>query len=170
MPIDVRDLRGLEGPNIYYGQPAVKLQLWSDHDIRNEIATTLKTWAQVTGTVIGYLQQVAQPENDGFLITTTFTTPFPNVGERLAEGVVADLEAAERRDPEYSHDDILFEVMRQRKREEPSMPLLQIYAEARARDLPFLAREDGKITVGSGARGFEFDPAGLSLGLGVDVP
>ena len=170
MPIDVRDLRGLEGPNIYYGQPAVKLQLWSDRDIRNEIATTLKTWAQVTGTVIGYLQQVAQPENDGFLITTTFTTPFPNVGERLAEGVVADLEAAERRDPEYSHDDILFEVMRQRKREEPSMPLLQIYAEARARDLPFLAREDGKITVGSGARGFEFDPAGLSLGLGVDVP
>lgn len=170
MPINVRDLRGLEGPNIYYGQPAVKLQLWSDRDIRSEIANAVKTWAQVTGTVIGYLQQVAQPENDGFLITTTFTTPFPNVGERLAEGVAADLEAAERNDPDYSHDDLLFEVMRQRKREEPSMPLLQMYAEARARDLPFLTNEDGKITVGSGTRGFTFDPAGLSLGLGVDVP
>jgi cyanophycin synthetase len=170
MAIDVRDLRGLEGPNLYYGQPAVKLQLWSDRDIRSEIANTIKTWAQVTGTVIGSIQQVAQPEDEGYLITTTFTTPFPNVGERLLEGVVADIEAAERNDPEYSHDDLLFEVMRQRKREEPSLPLLQIYAEARARDLPFLPHEDGKITVGSGARGFTFDPSGLSLGLSVDVP
>lgn len=170
MPIDIRDLRGLEGPNIYYGQPAVKLQLWSDRDIRSEIAHAVKTWAQVTGTVIGYLQQVTQPENDGFLITTTFTTPFPNVGERLVEGVAADLAAADRNDPDYSHDDLLFEVMRQRKREEPTMPLLQIYAEARARDLPFLTNDDGKITVGSGVHGFTFDPSGLSLGLSVDVP
>jgi len=104
------------------------------------------------------------------LITSTFTTPFPNVGERIAEGVIGDLRAAEEGDEEYSHDDLLFEVNRLRKREEPPMPLLQIFAEARARELPFIHRDDGTIMVGSGALGFVFDPSGLSLGLAVDIP
>ena len=170
MPIEVRDLRGFDGPNLYYGQPAVKLQTWSDRDIRTEIGNAIKTWAQFTGTVIGYLQQEVQPDAAGFLITSTFTTPFPNVGERIAEGVVGDLRAAEEGDEEYSHDDLLFEVNRLRKREEPPMPLLQIFAEARARELPFIHRDDGTIMVGSGALGFVFDPSGLSLGLAVDIP
>lgn len=170
MPIEVRDLRALEGPNLYYEQPAVKLEVWSDRDLRRDLGNAIKTWAQVTGTVIGYLRQDAVEEDGGYLITTTFTTPFPNVGERLAEGAVADLQAAERADEEYSHDDLLFDIMRMRQREEPPLPLLQIYAEARARDLPFLTREDGTVMVGSGARGFVFDPAGLGLGLSVEIP
>ena len=170
MPIEVRDLRALEGPNLYYGQAAVKLELWADRDIRTELADAIKIWAQRTGVVIGYLQQDARPADGGFVLTTTFTTPFPNVGERIVEGAVADLQAAERDDEDYSHDDVVFEVMRLRKREEPPLPLLQIYAEARARDLPFLPREDGTVIVGSGARGFVFDPSGLSLGLQIDIP
>lgn len=170
MPIEIRDLRALEGPNLYYGQPAVKLQTWSDQDVRRELANSIKTWAQVTGIVIGYLQQEVARSDAGFLTTTTFTTPFPNVGAQVAEAVVTDLQAAARGDEEYSHDDLLFEIMRQRQREEPPLALLQLYAEARARDLPFLPREDGTIMAGSGARGYIFDPAGLSLGLTVEVP
>ena len=170
MPIEIRDLRALDGPNLYYAQSAVKLQIWSDRDVRRELSDGIKTWAQATGVVIGYLQQDAEPVDGGILATTTFTTPYPNVGERIVEGVVADLQAAERGDTEYSHDDIVFDVMRLRKREEPAIGLLQIYAEARARDLPFLPREDGTVMVGSGARGYVFDPAGLSLGLTVDIP
>src|SRR5918992_827241 len=127
MAIEVRDLRALEGPNLYYGQPAVKLQTWSERDIRRELTDAIKTWAQATGTVIGYLRQETVEEHGGQLLTTTFTTPFPNVGERIAEGVVADLQAAERGDEDYSHDDLLFEVMRLRKREEPPLAVLQIY-------------------------------------------
>ncbi len=170
MPIEIRDHRALEGPNLYYGQPAVKLQTWSDRDLRRAIGNGVKQWAQVTGIVIGYLQQEVAPEAGGYLITTTFTTPFPTVGERIVEAVVADLQAEERGDKEYTHDDLLFELIRMRKREEPPLALLQIYAEARARDLPFLPREDGKIVVGSGSRGFVFDPSGLGLGLPVEIP
>src|SRR3954453_7343445 len=161
MPIDVRDIRGLEGPNLYYGQPGVKLQVWSDHDIRRELGDEIKRWAQMTGTVIGYLEQEVVPSDDGHLITTTFTTPFPNVGERIVEAVVADLQAAESGDEDYPHDNLLFEIRGLRKREEPPMALLQIYAEARFRDLPYLPRDDGTIMVGSGARGYIFNPAGL---------
>jgi cyanophycin synthetase len=170
MPIEVRDLRALEGPNLYYGQSAVKLQLWSDRDLRQELGQAIKTWAQMTGMVIGYLQHDIAADGDGYLVTTTFTTPLATVGERMVEAVVADLQAAERADEEYSHDDLLFDVIRHRKREEPSLPLLQIFAEARARDLPFLPREDGKIMVGSGSRGHVFDAAGLGVGLEVTIP
>src|SRR4028118_270699 len=118
MAIEVRDLRGLEGPNIYHGQPAVKLQLWSDRDISRAVGDTIKRWAQVTGSIIGYLDHDVTPENNGYLITTTFTTPFPNVGERLVEGVVADLQAEEAGTPGYSHDAKLLEVMAGRQRAE----------------------------------------------------
>lgn len=170
MPIEVRDLRGLDGPNIYYNQPAMKLQTWSDRDIRDDLSRTIKQWAQMTGTVIGYLQQNMQSEHDGYLITTTFTTPFPNVGERILEGVIADLQMAENADTEYSHDELLFDVIELRKREEPPLPLLRLYAEARARSLPFLPREDGKLMIGSGSRGFVCNPSALSLGMDIEVP
>ncbi len=170
MPVEIRDLRALEGPNLYYGQPAVKLLTWSDRDIRREIGDGIKTWAQATGVVIGYLQQQLEQADDGLLILTTFTTPFPSVGKRIVEGVVADLQAAEQGDEDYSHDDVVFDVMGLRKREEPPIGLLQIFAEARARDLPFIPREDGTVMVGSGARGHVFDPAGLSLGLSIGIP
>ena len=170
MPIQIRDHRALEGPNLYYGQPAVKLQTWSDRDIRRELANLIKTWAQMTGSVIGYLQQEVAQADGGYLVTTTFTTPFPNVGDRIVEAAVVDLQAAERGDREYSHDDLLFEIIRQRQREEPPMALLQVYAEARARDLPFLPRGDGTIMLGSGSRGFIFDPSGLGVGLTVEIP
>lgn len=170
MPIEIRDLRALEGPNLYYGQPAVKLLTWSERDLRQDLGTAIKTWANVLGVVIGYLRQEQLPADRGYLLLTTFTTPLPNVGERMAEAAVADLQAAERQDESYSHDDLMFELVRMREREEPSLPLLQLYAEARARDLPFLPRPDGSVMVGSGARGFVFDPSGLSVGLPVEIP
>ncbi len=170
MPIEIRDLRALEGPNFYYGQPAVKLQTWSDRDIRRELNGTIMTWAQVTGMVIGALQQEQVEQDGGFLLLTTFITPLPNVGERIAAAAVQDLQAAERQDPEYNHDDLLFELVRMRQREEPPLALLQVYAEARARELPYIPREDGRVMLGSGSRGFIFDPSGLSLGLSVDIP
>ena len=70
MAIEVRDLRGLEGPNIYHGQPTVKLQLWSDQDISRAVGETIKQWAQATGAIIGYLAHDVVAEGDGFLITT----------------------------------------------------------------------------------------------------
>jgi cyanophycin synthetase len=170
MPIQLRDLRALEGPNIYYPQPAVKLAIWADRDIRQQISDTLKAWAQAVGLVIGYLRQDVQPAEEGFLITTTWTTPLPTVGERVAEGVVADLEAVERADNEYSHDDALFAAIDERKRQEPSLSLLQLYAEAQVRGLPILPRGDGTLLIGSGSRGWAFDPASLDLGLQIDVP
>jgi cyanophycin synthetase len=170
MPIEIRDLRALEGPNIYYLQPAVKLQIWADRDISRTISDSVKTWAQQVGAVIGKLRQDLRPEAGGFLITTTWTTPLPNVGERIAEGAAADLLAAEQHDEEYSHDEALFAAIDERKREEPSLQQLQLYAEAQVRDLPMLARGDGTVMIGSGARGWVLDPAALSLGLPVDVP
>jgi cyanophycin synthetase len=170
MGIDVRDLRGLDGPNIYHAQPAVKLQLWSDRDISRAVGDTIKRWANMTGLVIGYLDHQVEPDDGGYLITTTWTTPFPNVGERLAEGVVADVQAEEANDTTYSHDELLMEVIADLRREEPPLPLLQIMIEARSRDLPFMAREDGSVMVGSGSRGFVFDPSALGLGLTVAIP
>ncbi len=125
MPITIRDLRALEGPNLYYGQPCVKLELWADRDLRRDIGDTIKTWAQSTGLVIGGLEQSIAPADDGVVILTTFLTPFPDVGEIMCEGVVADLENAEHPDEDYSHDDKLFEVLRARKRAEPGLPLLR---------------------------------------------
>lgn len=170
MPLQLRDLRALEGPNIYYPQPAVKLQIWADRDISRPISDLVKTWAQQVGVVIGALRQDTQPENDGLLITTTWTTPLPNVGERIAEGVFADLQATETKDEDYTHDDALFEAIAERKREEPSLAQLQLYAEAQIRDLPMLPRGDGTLMLGSGARGYIFDPAGLGLGLPAEIP
>jgi hypothetical protein len=170
MPMEVREIRAFEGPNLYYPQPAVKLAVWTDHDISREISDTLKTWAQVTGLVIGYLRQHVEPSDDGMLITTTWTTPLPTVGARIAQHLVEDLQAAERNDGEYDHDEALFAVINDRKRQEPSLALLQLYAEAQVRDMPVMRRDDGQLVIGSGARGWSFDPAALSLGLGVDVP
>ncbi len=76
MPIEVRNLRALEGPNLYYEQPAVKLEVWSDRDLRRDLGNAIKTWAQVTGTVIGYLRQDAVAEDGGYLITTTLRRRF----------------------------------------------------------------------------------------------
>lgn len=170
MPVQLRDLRALEGPNMYYGQAAVKLQLWADRDLRRQISDLVKQWSQQVGVVIGALRQTAEPELDGLLITTTWTTPLPNVGELIAEGVLADLQDMEQPDDEYSHDDRLFAAIDARKREEPSLAVLQLYAEARVRELPFLPRGDGKIMLGTGARGWQFDTSELSLGLHVNPP
>lgn len=170
MPIQLRDLRALEGPNLYYPQPAVKLQIWADRDISRLISDTVKIWSQQVGVVIGALRQEAAPDAYGYLITTTWMTPLPNVGERIAEGVFADLQAAEQHDEDYSHDEALFAAIAERKREEPSLLQLQVYAEAQVRDLPFLLRSDGKVMIGSGARGYVFDPAILSLGMPADIP
>jgi cyanophycin synthetase len=170
MPIRLHDLRALEGPNIYYPQPAVKLQIWADRDISRAISDTLKSWAQAVGLVIGYVRQETQPLDNGFLITTTWTTPLPTVGELIAEGIYADLEAAERKDREYSHDETLFAAINERKRQEPNLLLLQLYAEAQFRDLPILPCGDGTLIIGTGAHGWKFDPAVLSMGMSVDVP
>ncbi|HEX6289715.1 MAG TPA: DUF4938 domain-containing protein [Herpetosiphonaceae bacterium] len=170
MPLEIRDLRALEGPNIYSFQPTVKLQIWADRDISRTIGDTVKTWAQQVGVVIGALRQEVQPADGGFVITTTWTTPLPNVGERIAEGAAADLVAAEQRDEEYSHDEALFAAIDARKHEEPSLRQLQLYAEARVRDLPMVPRGDGTVMIGSGARGWALDPSVLSLGMSVDVP
>lgn len=170
MPIQLRDLRALEGPNIYYPQPAVKLQIWADRDLRSTISDTVKQWAQQVGIVIGALRQDVQPSDNGYVITTTWITPLPLVGERIAEGVFADLQAAEQHDEEYSHDDALFAALAERKREEPSLLQLQIYAEAQVRDLPFLPRGDGNVMIGSGTHGYIFDPSILSLGMPAEIP
>ena len=170
MSIRIRDLRGLEGPNIYYLQPAVKLEIWSDRDLRRPISDAIKNWSQQVGVVIGALRQNAEPDNGGWTILTTWITPLPLVGERIAEAVVADLQAAERDDGDYSHDEALFAAIDERKREEPPLALLQLYAEAQVRGLPFLPHGDGKITIGSGARGWTFDAAETALGLPVQPP
>lgn len=170
MPLELRDLRALEGPNIYYRQPAVKLQLWADRDLRREISDLVKTWSQQVGVVMGGLRQDVEPHENGYLITTTWTTPLPNVGETIAEGVVADLRDMEQPDDEYSHDDLLFAAIDASRREQPSLALLQLNAEAQVRDLPFLPRGDGKIMIGSGARGWLFDASELALGLHVNPP
>lgn len=170
MPVAVREIRAFEGPNLYYPQPAVKLAVWADRDISRQISDTLKNWAQVTGLVIGYLRQYADAMPDGFVITTTWTTPLPTIGASIAEQVVADIDAAERNDEDYDHDDALMAIIKQRKQQEPSMALLQMLAEAHAHDVPLLRRADGHLVIGTGARGWSFDPAGLSLGLGVEVP
>jgi len=170
MPVAVREIRAFEGPNLYYPQAAVKLAVWADRDISRQISDTLKNWAQVTGMVIGYLRQYADVVPDGVVITTTWTTPLPTVGAQIAEQVVADIDAAERKDGDYDHDDALMAIIGERKRQEPSMTLLQLLAEAHAHEVPVLRRADGHLVIGTGARSWNFDPAGLSLGLGVEVP
>lgn len=170
MPVATREIRAFEGPNLYYPQAAVKLAVWADRDISRQISDTLKSWAQATGMVIGYLRQHTDPAPNGFVITTTWTTPLPTVGADIAAQIVADIDAAERHDEDYDHDDALMAIIKERKRQEPSMALLQLLAEAHAHDVPVLRRADGQLVIGTGARGWSFDPASLSLGLGVEVP
>ncbi len=170
MPLHIRDLRALEGPNIYYSVPGVKLQVWADRDISTTIGDAIKQWAQQVGVVIGALQHDVQQEDEGYLITTTWTTPLPNVGERIAEGAIQDLQAAETQDEDYSHDDALFDAIGERRREEPSLAQLQLYAEARYRDLPMFPVGNGKLMFGSGSRGYVFDPSILSLGMTATIP
>lgn len=170
MPIEVREIRAFEGPNLYYPQTSVKLTVWADHDISRQISDTLKTWAQVIGLVIGYLRQQSEPSDGGVLITTTWTTPLPTIGAMVAQQVVADLDAAERHDEEYDHDQAMFDIIAERKRQEPSMALLQVYAEAHAREVSIMRRSDGHLVIGSGARSWSFDPAVVSLGIDVDIP
>ncbi|WP_029214797.1 DUF4938 domain-containing protein [Kallotenue papyrolyticum] len=162
MALELRALRALEGPNIYYPQPAVELVVWAEHDLRTALADTVKTWAQQVGIVIAQLRQELQPENSGLLITTTWVTPLPRTGALIAEGAFRDLEAAARGDRGYSHDDLLWRAIAQRRREEPSLAQLQLAAEAQVRDLPLLPREDGTLMIGSGARGHVVAPTALA--------
>lgn len=162
MALELRALRALEGPNIYYPQPAVELVIWAEHDLRTALADTIKTWAQQVGIVIAQLRQELQPENGGVLITTTWITPLPRTGALIAEGAVRDLEAAARGDRGYSHDDLLWRAIAQRRREEPSLAQLQLAAEAQVRDLPLLPRDDGTLMIGSGARGYVVAPTALA--------
>ncbi|HYF64765.1 MAG TPA: DUF4938 domain-containing protein [Herpetosiphonaceae bacterium] len=170
MPIEIESVRVLEGPNIHYPQGGVAARLSAGDDIRDELARAIKTWAQSVGLIIGYLRLKAAPAGDRVAIDVSYTCNHPGLGAGLLSGAVADLEAAERGDEDYSHDDALFDLRRRRMREDPTLPLLQLRAEAQGRDLPTLAVGDGTLQIGTGARSWRFDPSGLSLGMSVSPP
>ena len=166
MPITIESIRVLEGPNILYPQGGVAAQLTSTNDIREALGQAIKTWAQSVGVIIGYFRMQLE-QGEPHPLSVSFTCNHPAIGGAIVRHAVEDLQAAENHDEEYSHDDALFDLRRSRMREDPSLPLLQLRAEAQGRGLPILAVGDGTLQIGSGAASWRFDPAGLSLGMAV---
>ncbi len=170
MPLSIQTLRVLEGPNIYYPQAGVAARLSASSDIREALAYSIKTWAQAVGLIIGYLRIRASEQAGGLQIELSYTCNHPGLGADILRHAVDDLLAAERQDEDWSHDDAVFALRRRRMREDPGLPLLQLRASAQGHGLPTLAVGDGTLQIGTGAAGWRFDPAGLSLGLSIDPP
>ncbi|KPL86061.1 DUF4938 domain-containing protein [Herpetosiphon geysericola] len=171
MSITIDHVRVLEGPNIYYPQAGVAATLQVSHDLRDEIGRQLKTWAQAVGLIIGYLRMKIEPlDEQTWQLSLSFTCNHPHLGAASLQHAVDDILAAERQDEDWSHDDALFDLRRQRMRIDPVLPLLQLRAEAQGRVIPVLPVGDGMLQLGTGSGGWRFDPAQLSLGLAVNPP
>ncbi len=103
-------------------------------------------------------------------LNLSFTCNHPQLGAASLQHAVDDILAAERQDEDWSHDDALFDLRRQRMRIDPVLPLLQLRAEAQGRVLPVLPVGDGILQIGTGSGGWRFDPAQLSLGFTISPP
>lgn len=170
MPITIQFLRILEGPNIYYPQGGVAARLAVSADIRDELGHTIKTWAQSVGLIIGYLRMKQHNQPAGSILDISYTCNHPQYGADILRHAVDDLLAAERNDEDWSHDDALFALRRQRMREDPLLPLLQLRAEAQGRGLSVIPVGDGSLQIGTGTTSWRFDPAGLNLGIPIAPP
>ena len=171
MAITIDHVRILEGPNIYYPQAGVAATLHVSDDLRDELGRQLKTWAQAVGLIIGYLRMKIEPlDAHTWQLNVSFTCNHPQLGAAILTHAVEDMLAAERQDEDWSHDDALFDLRRQRMRIDPVLPLLQLRAEAQGRVLPVLAVGDGMLQIGTGSGGWRFDPAQLSLGFSINPP
>ncbi len=171
MPLEITDHWVFDGPNIFFPQPGLAAHVRASFDLRQRLSYTLKTWAQSVGVIIGYLRIEPLEEQDaGALFRVRFTCNYPQIGMAMLQCAVADLQAEERQDADWSHDEQLFDLRRQRMRAEPGLPLLQLRAEAQRHGLPVLPVGDGRLQIGTGAAAWRFDPTGLSVGLAVDPP
>lgn len=147
-----------DGPNILGPQPGVLLQVNADRDDSRRIKTALKAGAQFIGMVLAYLEVTAAPSGAGFVLSASFTTPTPAIGAALATYVVAGIRAAVQGDAAWDRETPLLELQQRYRQEALPVPLLQLMAEARRRDLPVLTLPDGRIQFGYGGRGWVTDP------------
>ena len=172
MALEIIESYTLEGPSIYFPQPGVVATIHADTDVRSALSHAIKSWAQAVGLIIGYLRFdiTPAPSGAGYRIWFQFTCNHPLIGLTIVQHALDDLRAAERNDPDWSHDDQLFEVRRWRMRQDPALPLLQLRAEAQGRGIPVLPVGDGTLQLGTGAASWRFDPAQLSVGMQVEPP
>lgn len=167
MALEIRMLRVLDGPNIYQPQPGIALQLRSDKDRSRRLRDAVKEAAQACGLVIGFLDSSATSQDDGYLINCRFSTPQPALARDLLAYVVEGINRRLAGDEDWDADGPLFELQKRRRREAPSLHLLQVAAEARLRGLPVLRRPDGATQLGYGARSWSLlagQPEGGSTG------
>lgn len=161
-PIQIVHLFAYAGPNIFGPQPGVLLRVACNKDYSRRIADALKDGAQFIGLILAYLKVTTAPQDGGFVISASFTTPNPAIGTDLAAYVVEGIAARERGDTEWDKDTPLFELQKRRRREAAPVSALQLVAEARQRGLPVLHLSDGRVQFGYGAHGWSFDPAALA--------
>ncbi|NOK63806.1 MAG: DUF4938 domain-containing protein [Chloroflexi bacterium AL-W] len=159
MPTEIVRLRGYDGPNLYGPQTSVVLQVRSEKDLSKRIKNILKDGAQNIGMIIGYLDVETEQQNEDFLITAHYVTPTPSIGVELARYVVDGMNAKEVGDEEWDPEEPLWDLKQRLRAETLPIQALQLCAEANTRNIPSFVRADGRLQIGYGVRGKQFDIA-----------
>jgi hypothetical protein len=153
MTIEILRVLAFDGPNMLGPLPGVLLEASSTRDHGARLRAALKDSAQAIGIVIGALDSVSRPVDDGYRLTASFTTPTPALGAAAARYVIGGLAAREQRDSAWDAEEALWALQRRRRAEALPLPVLQVLAEAAARAIPAFVRVDGGVQVGYGVRG-----------------
>jgi len=130
----------------------------SDKNRAQRVKEALKDAAQGAGIVMGYLEVDSAVDDGGYIISARFTTPTPAIGVELGRYLVAGLNAQEAGDEDWDAEGPLWDLQKRRRAEALPLPALQLIAEASARAIPALIRDDGQVQLGYGTRGWAFDP------------
>src|SRR4051812_4621941 len=140
MPTEIIQLLGFDGPNLHGPQPGVFLKLRADKNRAQRVKDALKDAAQSVGMVLGYLEVSSVADDDGYIITASFTTPTPAIGVELGRYIVEGLNAKEAGDEDWDAEGPLWDLQKRRRAEALPLPALQLIAEAAARAIPSLIR------------------------------
>ncbi|NTV64080.1 MAG: DUF4938 domain-containing protein [Oscillochloris sp.] len=157
-PIAIVRLRAYAGPNIHGPQPGVLLQISAPTNYARRLRDAIRDGAQAIGMVIAYLETEAHPRDTGFLIEARFTSGEPPIAADLCRFIVDGICAEADGNEEWNRDEPL--VALQARYRAAAMPVaaLQLRAEARSRGLPWLALPSGRLQIGYGACGWQYDP------------
>lgn len=150
--ITILRLWAFEGPNIFSPQPGVAALLRAPSDLRAAMLFTLKTLAQRTGSVVGYLSCDARRDGDMWLLAVQFACPEPAIGTAIVRVAAELLMHSDEEDRD--DDDSVWDVQRMRRAQALPVGDVQLLAEAAARGVPAFRRADGAVQVGYGAAGW----------------
>lgn len=162
VPVQILALYTFVGPNVGSPQPGVLMQAQGTADYTTQLRGALKDAAQFVGMILAHLTVQAQPlptsnSTGGWLIEARFNTPQPELGRDLVRYVVAGLGATLADDEEWDRDTPLFALQQRRRREQLPLPLLQLIAEARQRQVPTTLLPNGRVLFGYGRQSWQIE-------------